>query len=165
MSAESLKELLLDELRDIYHAENQLVKALPEIAEATVNENLKSAITDHLEQTRGHVARLERAFEILGEKAKGKTCQAMKGLLKEGSEAIDDDDASAKRDAHIIGAAQRVEHYEIAAYGAARALAEVLGENEVAQLLQQNLDEEGAADRKLTEISESVNQEALEEAA
>ena len=162
MSSDNLKELLVEELKDIYHAENQLVKALPKMAKAAQNAELKAGFLNHLEETKGHVQRLEQAFELLGEPAKGKLCHAMKGLVEEGAEAIEANEASPIRDAQLIGAAQRVEHYEIAAYGTVRAFAEKLGETEVVELLQQNLDEEGATDKKLTELSEAVNSEALE---
>jgi ferritin-like metal-binding protein YciE len=163
MSAESLKDLLVDEIQDLYHAEKQLLKALPKMADAAENEKLKRGIIEHLAQTEGHVNRLENVFQLLDLPAKGKTCPAMKGLIEEGSEAIAEADASAVRDARIIGSAQRVEHYEIAAYGTARSLAEVLGEREVVDLLQETLDEEAETDRKLTVLSSSINQEALRE--
>lgn len=158
----SLRELLVDELQDLYDAEKQLIKALPKMAKAASNEELKEGFTQHLEETRGHVDRLEQAFQFLGEKAKGKTCPAMKGLIEEGSEAIEADAPDAVRDAQLIGAAQRVEHYEIAAYGTARSFAEKLGEKKVVKLLQQTLDEEGETDKKLTALSSVVNDEALD---
>jgi ferritin-like metal-binding protein YciE len=156
----SLKDLLVDELRDLYSAENQLVKALPKMAKAASNEELKEGLTQHLEETRGHVDRLDRALKILGASGKGKTCVAMKGLVEEGSEAIETKAPDAIRDAQLIGAAQRVEHYEIAAYGTARAFAETLGETKIADLLQQTLDEEGETDKKLTALAATVNEEA-----
>jgi ferritin-like metal-binding protein YciE len=156
----SLKELLVDELKDIYNAEQQLVKALPKMAKAASNPQLKAGFTKHLAETRGHVDRLEQAFRSLGEKARGKTCKAMQGLVEEGSEAIELEAPDAVRDAALIGAAQRVEHYEIAAYGTVRAFAESLGEDDVAELLQANLDEEGETDKKLTAMAETVNEEA-----
>jgi ferritin-like metal-binding protein YciE len=156
----TLEELLIDELRDLYSAENQLVKALPKMAEAATNPQLRAGFEEHLEQTKGHVARLEQAFGILDEKPTGKTCQAMKGLVDEGDEAIDLKAPDAIRDADLIGAAQRVEHYEIAAYGTARSFAETLGQKEIASLLQQTLDEEGETNKKLTSLAETVNREA-----
>jgi ferritin-like metal-binding protein YciE len=167
MSAESLKKLLIEELQDLYDAEKRLVKALPKMAKAAQDEDLKAGITEHLEETKEHVARLERAFKLLDEKPKSKPCPAMKGLIEEGDEALSEKDASALRDAQIIGSAQRIEHYEMAAYGTARSLAETLGEDDVAELLQTTLDEEGAADEKLTKVSVTVNEAALveEEAA
>ncbi len=159
-SIASLKDLLVDELKDLYSAEQQLVKALPKMAKAATNEALKDGFNSHLEETRGHVERLEEAFAKLGVPAKPKTCKAMQGLVEEGAEAIDLDAPENLRDACLIGAAQRVEHYEIAAYGTARAFASTIGEEEVADLLQETLDEEAAADEKLTSIAQAVNREA-----
>ena len=159
-SLNSLKDLLIDELKDLYSAETQLVKALPKMAKAAANEGLKEGFQEHLEQTKGHVDRLDRSLKILGAAAKGKTCQAMKGLVDEGSEAIDTDAPDAIRDANLIGAAQRVEHYEIAAYGTARAFAETIGQTEVASLLQETLDEEGETNKRLTELAEKINRDA-----
>jgi ferritin-like metal-binding protein YciE len=156
----SLRDLLVDELRDLHHAENQLVKALPKMAKAASHDELKEGFQEHLEQTRGHVDRLDRCFKILGEKAKGKTCHAMQGLVEEGKEAIEEDAPDAIKDAKLIGAAQRVEHYEIAAYGTARSFAQTLGETKVADLLQETLDEEGETDKKLTALAETINEEA-----
>jgi short-subunit dehydrogenase/ferritin-like metal-binding protein YciE len=157
----SMKELLVEELRDLLDAEKQLTKALPKMAKAASNEALKQGFADHLEETKLHVERLKHAFEILGEKAAGKTCHAMKGLIEEGNEAISTRGPQSLRDARLIGAAQRVEHYEIAAYGTARAFATSLGLTEVVSLLQQTLDEEGAADKKLTALGTSINEYAL----
>jgi ferritin-like metal-binding protein YciE len=156
----SLRELLVDELRDLHNAENQLVKALPKMAKAASHDELKEGFQEHLEQTREHVDRLDRCFKILGEKAKGKTCHAMQGLVEEGKEAIEADAPDSIRDAQLIGAAQRVEHYEIAAYGTARSFAQTLGETKVADLLQETLDEEGETDKKLTALAETINEEA-----
>jgi ferritin-like metal-binding protein YciE len=153
MTIETLDELLIDELRDLYDAEKQLVKALPKIAKAANSPELKEAIESHLEQTKGHVARLEEVFSNLGVKGSGKSCPGMKGLVEEGSNCIDQDAEDDLKDALLIGAAQRVEHYEMAAYGTARTFAEQLGHDDVVELLQQTLDEEKAADEKLTEIS------------
>lgn len=163
MSAENLQELLIEELKDIYNAEQQLTKALPKMAKAAVNENLKAGFLAHLEETEEHVQRLEQIFELLDEKAKGKTCKAMKGLVEEGAEAIKENDPSLTRDAQLIGAAQRVEHYEIAAYGTVRAMAQLLGHKEVAALLKETLDEEAATDKKLTTIATEVNRGAIDE--
>jgi ferritin-like metal-binding protein YciE len=157
----SLQELLIDEMHDLYDAETQLIKALPKMAEAATNPQLKAGFQEHGEQTKGHAARLERALSDLGEKPRGKSCQAMEGLIKEGKESISEKGPDAIRDANLIGAAQRVEHYEIAAYGTARAFAEALGLREIASLLKQTLDEEAATDRKLTEMAQRVNQDAL----
>lgn len=151
---DSLSELLEDELKDIYNAENQLLKALPKMAKKASSETLKAAFTSHLTETEGHVARLEQIGKRLEIKLTGKKCHAMEGLVEEGKEVIEEDGEDAVIDAALIGAAQRVEHYEMAAYGTVRAIAEALGETEVAALLQQTLDEEGAADKKLTAIAE-----------
>jgi len=163
MSSTTLNDLLIDELQDLYNAENQLVKALPKMAKAAVNEKLKAGFLAHLEETKGHVQRLAQAFKLLGEPVKGKLCHAMKGLVEEGAEAIEENDPSLVRDAQLIGAAQRVEHYEIAAYGTVRAIAKVLGHDEVVALVDQTLAEEGATDKKLTSISTEVNASALNE--
>jgi ferritin-like metal-binding protein YciE len=154
----TLEELLQQELQDIYDAEKQLVKALPKMAKAAGSDELRDAITEHLEQTKGHVERLEQAFEHLGVRAKSKPCLAMKGLIAEGQETIGEELPDELKDLAIIGAAQRVEHYEMAAYGTARAFAEHVGNAEVVDLLQQTLAEEEEADEKLTEISESLMQ-------
>ncbi len=164
MKFDSLQDVFVDSIRDLYNAENQLVKALPKMAKAAHSSELRTAFEEHLQQTEGHVERLERVAEELGVKPKGKTCQAMKGLIEEGQEIIEHDGEPSAKDAALIGAAQKVEHYEIAAYGTVRTFARLLGEENVAELLQQTLDEEGAADKKLTEIAESgLNQEAAEE--
>lgn len=156
MKIDTLDTLLQEELKDMYDAEKQLVKALPKMAKAASSEELRSAIEEHLEVTKGQVQRLEQAFELLGAKAKGKPCAGMKGLIEEGQEVMSEDATEELMDVAMIGAAQRVEHYEIAAYGAARTFAEKLGHADVAQLLQETLDEEEEADRKLTQISETL---------
>ncbi len=157
----SLRDVLNDLVRDLYSAETQLIKVLPKMAKAAGDAGLKAAITGHLEETREQAARLEKACELLGIKAKGKTCQAMKGLLEEGAEVMAEEGSPAAKDAAMIVAAQKVEHYEIAGYGAARVFATVLGETEVAAMMTQTLEEEKAADAKLTGIAEStVNDEA-----
>jgi ferritin-like metal-binding protein YciE len=163
MSSESLKELLVEELKDLYDAEKQLLKALPKMAKAAYDDELKAGFTEHLEETKEHVARLERVFKLLDEPAKSKTCPAMKGLIEEGNEALEEKEASSVRDAQLIGSAQRIEHYEMAAYGTVRTLAETLGEDEVAEILQMTLDEEGEADKKLTAAAATVNEAALTE--
>jgi len=157
----SLHDLLVDELRDLYSAETQLVQALPRMAKAATNRELRKGFTHHLKQTRGHVRRLIRALKILEAPARAKTCHAMAGLIKEGAEAIQARGPAAVRDANLIGAAQRVEHYEMAAYGAARAFAEKLVQDEVGRLLQETLDEEGATNKKLVEIATTVNDDAF----
>ncbi len=160
-SLPNLRALLIDELRDLYFAEKQLVKAIPKLARASADADLKSAFKGHLRQTRGHVIRLARAMRILRTPVSGKTCHAILGLIKEGGEAIGTRGPAPVRDANLIGAAQRVEHYEMAGYGTARAFAEALGEGKVVKLLQATLDEEGGANQKLTEISGYVNRAAL----
>lgn len=161
MSMDSLKDLYVDELKDLYNAENQLVKALPKMARKASAPELKQAFQEHLEQTKTHVNRLEQIFENLDEKPTGKTCVAMKGLIEEGKEIIDEDGNESVLDAALIGAAQRVEHYEIAGYGVVRTFASLLGEDDAAELLQETLDEEGETDKKLTAIAEeNINVEA-----
>ena len=145
--------LLEDELKDLYNAEGQLVKALPKMAKAASDASLKKAFSSHLTETQGQVERLAKIGELLGIKLSGKKCKAMEGLLEEGKEILEADGPGSVIDAALIGAAQRVEHYEIAAYGTARAFAEQLGNAKVAKLLQQTLDEESAADEKLSAIS------------
>jgi len=151
----SFRDLYLEELRDLYSAENQLVKALPKMAKAASDSKLKAAFTAHLGQTKTHVSRLERIFRQLGEESGGETCQAMKGLIEEGELMIKADGDRNVRDAGLIGAAQRVEHHEMAGYGTTRSLAQRLGASAAAELLQQTLDEEGEADHLLTELAES----------
>jgi ferritin-like metal-binding protein YciE len=154
----TLDEVLIDHLRDLYDAEKNLVKALPKMAKAADSEELADAIRGHLEETKHHVERLEQAFELLGQKPRAKACKAIRGLIEEGGEAISDEGALA--DLAIIAAAQKVEHYEISAYGTAKAWAEKLDQNEVAKLLDQTLQEEKAADSKLTEVSDAVLESA-----
>ena len=164
-SIDSMNALLVDELRDIYDAEKRLTKAIPKLAKKASNDDLRSALEEHLQETEGQIARLEEAFEHLGERAKGKPCAGMRGILEEGDEHVgedyEDDDL---RDAVIIGSAQRVEHYEIAAYGTAIAHARLLQQDDIVQLLEDSLEEEKAADAKLSEIAESVvNLEAADQ--
>ena len=156
MKLNTLEDLFHHELKDLYSAETQLVKALPKMAEAATNEDLKAGFEEHLEQTKGHVERLNTIAEDLGLKLSGHKCKAMEGLIKEGAELIEEDAEESVRDAGLIGAAQRVEHYEIAGYGTARALATRLGHDEAADLLGETLDEERATDEKLTELAETV---------
>lgn len=160
MPNEGLRELYVDELKDLYSAENQLVKALPKMAKAASSDELRQGFEDHLEQTKGHVQRLEKIFESLDENPKGKKCMGMEGLIKEGSEVMGEDFEGALMDAALIGAAQRVEHYEIAAYGTVVEFANVLGESEQASLLKETLDEEKETDEKLTEAAKEINQQA-----
>ena len=164
MKENALKELYIDELRDIYNAENQLTKALPKMAKAATSDELRAGFEEHLEQTKGHVERLERIFKELGEKPTGKKCKGMEGLVEEGAEMIKEDELDGEvLDAGLISAAQRVEHYEIAAYGCVRTYANLLGENDAAGLLEQTLKEEKETDQKLTKLAEKINVEAEEE--
>ena len=159
---ETLHDLYVDQLKDLYSAENQLVKALPKMAKAATTPTLRSAIEAHLEETKGHVNRLETIFSKMKESPKGKKCKAMAGLVEEGAEVIGEDGEPSVRDAGIIAAAQRVEHYEISAYGSARAFAELLGCQEAVKLLGETLKEEEKADKKLNDIATStVNEEAM----
>jgi ferritin-like metal-binding protein YciE len=157
-----LRELYVDELKDLYSAETQLLKALPKMAKAATSEELSQGFEEHLEQTKGHVQRLEEIFEALGESPKGKKCMGMEGLIKEGGEMIDEDFEGAVMDAGLIGAAQRVEHYEIAAYGTTAEFARMLGEDEQVKLLEQTLQEEKETDEKLTELAKEINSQANE---
>src|SRR5689334_1484807 len=160
-SMESLADLMQDELKDIYDAEKQLTKALPKLAKKASNDELRDAIEQHLQETEGHVDRLEQIFEQLGMPARGKRCEGMKHLIDEGNTMIADAEEVGTRDAVLIAAAQKAEHYEIASYGTLRTWANVLGRTEIAALLEESLEEEKEADRKLTAIAESfVNEEA-----
>jgi len=151
----TLEDLFLHELKDLFSAEQQLVSALPKMAKAASSEKLRQGFEEHLEQTKGHVQRLEKIFEKLGKGHRGAKCAAMEGLIEEGKQLIDEDAAPEVKDAGLIGAAQRVEHYEIAAYGTARTLARHLHNTEAEELLQQTLDEERETDEKLTQLAES----------
>lgn len=155
MKLEHLKDLYVEELKDIYSAETQLVKALPKMAKAAHSPQLQESFNMHLEQTRGHVQRLEQIFDRLGEKPTGKTCKGMAGLIVEGEEMMSEKGEPEVIDAGLISAAQRVEHYEIAAYGCARTYARMLGERDAEKMLQQTLSEEEATDKKLTVLAES----------
>jgi ferritin-like metal-binding protein YciE len=161
-----MEDLFLEEIRDLYDAEKQITKALPKMAKAATSQELSEAFNDHLEQTRGHMDRLERIFSDIGAKSGGVKCKGMEGLLKEGDELVSLTDKGNVRDAGLIAAAQRVEHYEMAGYGAARTFAQLLGRTDAAGLLQDTLDEERETDEILTEIAESmVNERALTESA
>jgi ferritin-like metal-binding protein YciE len=161
MKLDSLKALYIEELRDLYNAENQITKALPKMAKAATSPELKQAFEMHLEETQGQIGRLEQIFEALGESPKGKTCKAMQGLVEEGEEILKAKADPMVRDAALIAAAQRVEHYEIAGYGTVRTYAKLLKEQKAAKLLQATLDEEGATDEKLTSLAEGgINIEA-----
>ena len=157
----SLDDLLVHELQDIYHAESQILKALPKMVQAATHPDLKDAFEEHLQQTEGQVRRLEQAFKLLGVSAKGKQCEGMAGLLEEGRKTMESDAQSPLMDAALIATAQKVEHYEIASYGCVCTYAEMLGYDQVHDLLGQNLDEEETTDQRLTALAESViNQEA-----
>ena len=159
-----MRELYIDHLRDLYDAENQLIKALPKMAKEANSDELRLGIEEHLEQTRGHAERLEQIFEQLGEKPKGKKCKGMQGVIDEGKETLEEDMEEDTKDAAIIAAAQRVEHYEMAGYGVARTFAQLLGRDEAADLLQETLEEERETDENLTSIAESmINERALSE--
>jgi ferritin-like metal-binding protein YciE len=153
----TLHELFIEQLRDLYSAETQLTKALPEMAEAANDPTLRQGFETHLQETRGQVQRLEQIFQQLGEKPTGKTCAAMEGLIKEGKETIHEDATPEVKDAALIAAAQRVEHYEIAGYGTVRTYADLMGHAEASALLQATLDEEAATDAKLSDAAQSLN--------
>jgi ferritin-like metal-binding protein YciE len=159
MAEKGLKELYIDELKDLYSAENQLVKALPKMAKAATSEDLRAGFEEHLEQTKGHVQRLETIFKDLDEKPTGKKCKGMEGLIEEGAEAIEEYEGDLL-DAALIGAAQRVEHYEMAGYGTVSAFAEELGEAEHVALLNETLGEEEETDEKLSGLAETINANA-----
>lgn len=160
MSLDSLDKLFLEELKDVYNAEKQILRALPRMAKAADAPELQQAFTKHLRETEGQVQRLERIFQELGQSARGKTCKGMQGLLEEGKEVLEKDGEPAVIDAALIASAQRVEHYEIAAYGCLRTYAQLLGYSQAEKLLQQTLDEEEATDKKLTQLGESGINEA-----
>jgi ferritin-like metal-binding protein YciE len=162
MKENQLRELYVEELRDLYSAEKQLVKALPKMAKAATSADLRSGFEQHLQQTKGHVSRLEQIFDALNESPNGKTCKGMEGLIKEGSEMIEEDPEEEQLDAGLISAAQRVEHYEIAGYGCVRTYAQLLGDEESVSLLEETLKEEKETDAKLTELAENINVEALQ---
>ena len=162
MKVESLRDLYLEQLQDLYNAEQQLIKALPKMAKAASSEELKAAFEEHLEKTREHARRIETICEQMGEKVAGKKCKAMEGLVKEGGEVIEEDMEDAIKDAALIAAAQRVEHYEIAGYGCVHAYAMKLGDENAANLLGETLDEEKEADRTLNDIAEQLDLEVGE---
>src|ERR1700737_203156 len=162
MKENRLKHLYVEELKDLYSAENQLVKALPKMAKASTSEELRAGFEEHLDQTKEHVVRLEKIFKALRESPKGKKCKGMEGLIKEGAELIEEDPAPEELDAGLISAAQRVEHYEMAGYGCVSAYAKLLGEDHAMSLLRQTLEEEKETDKKLTQLSGRVNVEAAD---
>jgi ferritin-like metal-binding protein YciE len=159
----NLRDVYIEQLKDLYSAENQLIKALPKMAKAATAPDLKQGFEEHLEQTKEHASRLEQILEALEEKPTGKTCKAMKGLVEEGAEAIKEDATDSARDAMLIAAAQRVEHYEIAGYGCVKNFAQLLGEEDAVELLEKTLQEEVETDEKLSEAAESINVEAEQE--
>ena len=163
MSVGTLEELLIDELKDLYSAEKQIIRALPKIIKAVSSPELQEGLSNHLEETKGQVSRLEKMGEILSKKMTGKTCVGMKGVLEEGSEVLEDTEKGIVRDAALISACQRVEHYEMAGYGSARDFAKLLGQTEVAALLEETLAEEKNADKTLTGASKQINAQAKQE--
>lgn len=163
MSVGTLEELLIDELKDSYSAEKQIIRALPKIIKAVSSPELQEGLSNHLEETKGQVSRLEKMGEILSKKMTGKTCVGMKGVLEEGSEVLEDTEKGLLRDAALISACQRVEHYEMAGYGSARDFAKLLGQKEVAALLEETLAEEKNADKTLTRASKQINAQAKQE--
>jgi len=166
MADSSLRDAFIDELRDAYDAEKQIIKALPKMVKAATNKQLKAALSAHLDETRGQVDRLEKAFKLMDEKIKGKHCEGVAGILKEGKSVLEEDFDDATMDACLIAAAQRVEHYEIAAYGTMIAWAKCLGETKVVKLLEETLKQEDSADKKLTGLAEDgINQSSMEAAA
>jgi len=164
MTVDTVEKLLVEELKDLYSAENQITKALPKMAKNTQTNELQTAFETHLKQTEGQIKRLDRIFELLGKTATSKTCKGMKGLLEEGEEVMKETDGEV-RDAALICAAQKIEHYEMAAYGSVRTWAQQLGQKEIADLLQQTLDEEGETDHKLTQLAGKINKQAQRHAA
>jgi ferritin-like metal-binding protein YciE len=165
MIVTTVEQLFIEELKDLLSAETQITKTLPKLIEAAESVDLKSAFEHHLKETEGHVERLEKAFKILGKNPKSNACDGIRGILSEGSEMLHETAAGDIRDVALIAAAQRVEHYEMAAYGTVRTYAEDLNQPEIAELLEETLKEEKAADKKLTEISREVNARALRAAA
>ena len=162
MAEKTLKSVFVDELRDLYNAEQQLIKVLPKMAKTATSEELRKGFEKHLEQTKEHATRIEKIFGGLGEPVKGKKCKGMEGIVAEGSEVMSEDYEGAVMDAALISAAQRVEHYEIAAYGSVHAYAELMGESNAASLLERTLEEEKETDQKLTDLSKQINQEAYQ---
>jgi ferritin-like metal-binding protein YciE len=160
MEMESLKDLFIDELKDLYSAENQILKALPKMIKKATSKELKSGFEQHLKETQGHVERLDKIFEELEVSPRGKKCKGMEGIIADGKELMEEDAEPEVLDAGLIGAAQHVEHYEIASYGCVRTYAELLGHSKFVNLLQKTLDEESATDEKLTQLAQNINVEA-----
>jgi ferritin-like metal-binding protein YciE len=163
MEIDTLRKLYVEELKDLYSAEKQILQALPRMAKKATNPQLKAGFEEHARQTEEQVKRLDRIFEGLGKSPRGKKCKGMEGLIEEGKEIMQEDMDEDTRDAGLIAAAQKVEHYEMAGYGTVRTYAQLLGETEAARLLQTTLDEEGMTDKKLTQLAEAINVEAMEE--
>ncbi len=163
MKEKTLREFWTDELKDLYSAENQILKALPKMIKAANSDELRQAFEEHLKQTQGHVQRLDRIFQKTGGNGRGKKCKGMEGVIEEGKEVLEEELAEDTLDAALIGAAQKVEHYEIATYGTARTHAEILGEQQAAELLEETLQEEKETDERLTQIAEEINPQAEEE--
>ncbi len=161
MAIKTAQDFFVDELKDIYSAEKQAVRAYPKLAKAVKSAQLKEALQAHLEETKSQIERLDQVFEILEKRASGKTCEAMKGLVEETAEALEEIEKGPILDAALIACGQRMEHYEIAAYGTVLALARAMNHNDIAELLSQTLEEEKATDQKLTQVSEGVNKEAI----
>jgi len=160
MEMQSLRELMIDELKDLYSAENQILKALPKMIKKADSAELKQGFEKHLKETEGQVERLDKIFEQLEQSPRGKKCKGMEGIIEDGKELMEEDAEPEVMDAGLIGAAQHVEHYEIAGYGCARTYAELLGLNEIARLLQKTLDEEKATDEKLSQLAQNINVQA-----
>lgn len=163
MKPNSLRELYVEQLKDLYDAEHQIIKALPKMIDAAQTEELRDALNEHLDVTKEQASRLERIFKTLGDRGKSEKCKGMQGIIQEGSDLIGEIKDESLRDAAIIAAAQRVEHYEMAGYGTARSFAELLGEHEARELLQQTLNEEEEADQVLTNLAGDINSEAVRE--
>ncbi|HWF08840.1 MAG TPA: ferritin-like domain-containing protein [Bryobacteraceae bacterium] len=162
MDQETMQQLFVEQIRDLYDAEKQIVRALPKLAKAAESEELTEALNSHLEETKNHVSRLEKVFQLIGANAKGKPCKGMKGLLEEGNEAVEQEDEGQLRDLAIIAGCQKVEHYEMSAYGTVRTIAEQMDKQDVVQLLQETEDEEKEADEKLTEVATNIYEAADE---
>jgi ferritin-like metal-binding protein YciE len=165
MAVANLEDLFINELKDIYSAEKQITKALPKLAKAATSPELRAAFETHLQETIGQIERLDEIFETLGKTSRGKVCHGMQGVIEEGSEVLEDTEKGDVRDAGLISAAQRVEHYEIAAYGTVREYANTLGQKKIASLLEKTLEEEKATDEKLNMIAKQVNPSAMKQAA
>jgi len=164
MKFESLHDLYINELHDLYNAENQILKALPKMIESAQSTELRTALNNHMQQTHEQVRRLQRVFQLHNEEVKGQKCKGMEGIIDEGKDLLKHDENPALRDAAIISAAQKVEHYEMAGYGAVRTWAQQMGHTEAVELLQQTLNEEGEADKKLTQIAGTLNIQAVRRA-